>query len=54
VQEDTENIGADTSMQSLPAQQAPRNHKWNSPSKENAGLCEVQHACDPAADSDCQ
>src|SRR6266852_8207382 len=38
VQEDTQNIGADASLESLPPQQAPGNHERDVPSKQDASL----------------
>src|SRR5882672_3925249 len=38
VQEDTQNIGAYASMESLPPQQAPGNHERDVPSKQDASL----------------
>src|SRR5438445_10205128 len=38
VQEDTQNISADASLESLPPQQAPGNHELNVPSEQDASL----------------
>ena len=38
MQEDTQNVGADASLESLAAQQACGNHEWNLPSKQDASL----------------
>src|SRR5579864_5788006 len=54
VQHNTQNIGSCASMKSLLSQQAPGNYEWNVPSKQDAGLCQVQRPGDRATDRDCQ
>jgi len=52
VQKDTQNIGADASMESLPPQQTAGNHERNVPSKQDASLKKVQSPGNPAAHGD--
>src|SRR6267378_8607047 len=49
VQEDTQNIGAYASLESLPPQQARGNHERDVPSKQDASLHKVQSPGNPAA-----
>ena len=54
VEEDTQNIRAWASVESLPSQQAGRNHERNLPSKQHAGLPEIQSTGDFVAHGDRQ
>src|SRR6266851_3576912 len=54
VQEDTQNIGADASPESLSPKQAAGNRERNFPSKQDESLCKVQSPGNQAAHCDCQ
>src|SRR5881392_3168742 len=44
VQENAEDVCSCASVEGLPPQQTSSNGQWNLPSKQNAGLCEVENS----------